>query len=88
METVFPFMAGEDRWILIYTTFEMFFDDILYDLDYDDSILHSYWRKPNNKLQKVQAEMHKHTETNWIVGAIPLTSVGLRQEVKLSLSII
>lgn len=81
-------MAGEDMWILIYTAFEMFFDDILYDLDYDDSILHSYWRKPNNKLWHIQAEMRKHTEANWIAGAIPLTSAGLHQEMKLSLSII
>lgn len=66
----------------------MFFGDMLYDLDYDGNILHSYWGKSKNKYWQVQEEMHKHRETNWIVGAIPLTSVGLHQEMKLSLSIL
>lgn len=81
-------MAGENGWILIYMAFEMPFYYILYGLDYDANILHSYRSKSNNKLWQVQAEMHKHKETNWIVGAIPLTSVELQQEIKLSLSII
>lgn len=81
-------MAREDGLILIYMAFEKFFDDMLYDLDYDANVLHSYWRKSNNKPSQAQAEMHKHRETNWIVGAIPLTAVGLHQGVKLSLSII
>lgn len=83
----FPFVAEEDQWILIYMAFDMFFDDVLFNLDYDANILHCYRRKSNNKLWQVQAEMHKHSKTNWI-GAIPLTSVGLHQEMKSSLSII